>query len=445
MLPYGENRCLHGLAGRLIVQNETTAGGYDPKTGAYEILPSIDYVRDGDYQDLVRRVVRDRTFVLIGQETIDGKTVYDIEVKTGPSFIYTTYLTDRIRAWIDPETGLARNVSTYFDSDIPNHAVEYTLIEVNTDIPASRFVFVPPPGSHPRCAESTGHTPPPKETALGNMSPALVPGCLNCTNALLKSSIGGFSGNPMLIIQDWTTESFPSTGVNYTFYSGTADPGIVRFHVRPVAGLFETKSVAVPDGLTFRIEPEEIMAEPFGIYTARFTAQIDPDVYPHGIQTTWLSLHAEVEGTDDAIADDWVRMVVTDEPYPGLAGHFYTKGGSFCQGVLVLTPGESGSVNFFIHTGERDTGPVTLSLSTIPCNANYGPVPADACPDWPEEIQATIEPDSFTGRSFGNYLSEITFTTSPELAPGDYCFSANLRTPTGGLGTSQFVLRVVPG
>jgi predicted secreted protein len=129
--------------------------------------------REYDYQQIVRRVVADRAFTITGRDTSHGPARYQIEVVTEPwSDRYTPYISSRIRAWVEPSTGLAWNVMTYYGCgsspvpttppgfgtqavcevpERPNNEIQYESIAVNTGIPDSYFDFIPLEGSGPRC------------------------------------------------------------------------------------------------------------------------------------------------------------------------------------------------------------------------------------------------------------------------------------------------------
>jgi predicted secreted protein len=162
--------------GSFATTNGTSMAYYDAETRTYDTSSGLDLRREYDYQEMVRRIVADRNFTILDRDTTGREARYLIEVATVPwSTTYTTYVTSRIRAWIEPSTGLAWNITTYYDcnaagvptptpppagpvmpescsrSEVPNREVRYELIEVNTGIPDSYFDFVPPEGSGPRC------------------------------------------------------------------------------------------------------------------------------------------------------------------------------------------------------------------------------------------------------------------------------------------------------
>jgi outer membrane lipoprotein-sorting protein/predicted secreted protein len=162
--------------GTFATSNGSTTARYNAETRTYDISTSGNTLNEYDYQAMVRRIVADRNFTILWHDPTHSPDRYMIEVSTEPwSTTYTPYLTSRIYALVEPSTGLAWNVSTYYDcnrpgvptptpppqnaipagfcqpSDMPNGVVEYESIEVNTGIPDSYFDFVPPEGSSPRC------------------------------------------------------------------------------------------------------------------------------------------------------------------------------------------------------------------------------------------------------------------------------------------------------
>ncbi len=162
--------------GTFATSNGSTTAWYNAETRTYDISSHGNGLGEYDYQATVRKIVGDRNFTILWSDTTHIPPRYIIEVETVPwSTRYTNYLTSRVRALVEPSTGLAWNVTTYYDcdhpgvptptpppisevppgfcqpSDVPNRVVEYESIAVNTGIPDSYFDFVPPEGSGPRC------------------------------------------------------------------------------------------------------------------------------------------------------------------------------------------------------------------------------------------------------------------------------------------------------
>jgi predicted secreted protein/outer membrane lipoprotein-sorting protein len=163
-----------GSPGSFATTTGTSTTWYDAETRTYDTSSGMNLTREYDYQAMVRRIVSDRNFTIIDRDSEAAR--YLIEVATEPwSDIYTPYISSRIRTWVEPSTGLAWTIITYYDcdvasvpiptpppigpasleacsrSDVPNREVRYQSIEVNTRIPDSYFDFVPPEGSGPRC------------------------------------------------------------------------------------------------------------------------------------------------------------------------------------------------------------------------------------------------------------------------------------------------------
>jgi len=169
------------IPGTFATTNGTMTAWYNADTGTYDLSSRTELRRNYDYQSMVRQMVSDRNFTIIGRDFDGPKPRYLIEVVTAPySDIYTPYISSRIRAWVEPSTGLAWTVTTYCDfaagptlppgdtrmptptppsadsgdfdpKDVPNTEVVYESIEVNCGIPESYFNFIPPEGSGPRC------------------------------------------------------------------------------------------------------------------------------------------------------------------------------------------------------------------------------------------------------------------------------------------------------
>jgi predicted secreted protein/outer membrane lipoprotein-sorting protein len=156
--------------------NGTSTTWFNAGTDTYDTDSGVNLSREYDYQLMVRRIVADRNFTIIERDTGGGAARYLIEVETEPwSDKYTPFVSSRIRAWIEPSTGLAWTIMTYYDcnvasvptptppsidavppgacsqTDVPNREIRYESIAVNTGIPDSHFDFIPPEGSSPRC------------------------------------------------------------------------------------------------------------------------------------------------------------------------------------------------------------------------------------------------------------------------------------------------------
>ncbi|MFA4860058.1 outer membrane lipoprotein carrier protein LolA [Methanoregula sp.] len=431
-------------------RNQTTAVWYDSRSRTVRVEPDNRNIREHDYQAMVRQIVGDGKYTIKGTDTQDGHTVYEIEVRTEPwSMNYTTYVSSKVQAWIDPETGLAWEIITYYPADTVNNRIRYSRIETNTGISDDYFMLIHPEGSAVACGYSSGPADA-ENFNPNNLPPALEPGCLDCTDALLTRPVGGFNGDRLRVsLIDYqaggrTLRTDPSRSVNYTFYARAMQPGNVRYTVSRVAGLYRTEPEPMPENITVLVEPGEFLAEPGHTYLSTVTAHVKPGTVLK--ENFWIHIHADVEGVPDAITDDWVRLALDDGSLMSGMGlyHFYQGGGGYCQKVLVIRPGEEGHLPFAIRNSELDTGNVTLGLVTSPCIVDHGPLRPDERPVWPEGIHAAITPDQFTGRSFASYLPDMAFTVDPAVPPGDYCFSAVLRTPTGGSDYVPFTLRVVP-
>lgn len=436
--------------GTLLLMNKTTGVSYDAKENTYKIQPEIAYLPRHDYQAVIQRAVRDEEFKITNTKTADGRMLYEIEILTEPwSDKYTDYISSKIEAWIDPKSGLVWNITTYYPSDTVNDVIEYNRIEVNTNIPESRFSFFPPSGSKPRgSVERPGIIK--TENYSDSLHPALLFGSNDYTSDLLTLPIGGFNGERFLIYlfdydgTKWVKKPDPSASINYTFYSRNMKPGTVKYKITRVAGLYETSPLPLPRNFTVTIEPDEFKAEPGKTYTSKVTAHMQPD---SDYDNLWLYIHADIEELPDAITDDWVRVAINDGTPMSGAGlyHFYQGSGDYAQDMLVVPQGKTGVAQFIVHTGELDTGIVTMNLTTVPCNLNHGPIGEDERPSWPKGIQVSVTPEKFTARSFADYFLDMSFYIDSSVKPGDYCFSAQLRTPTGGFDFSAFTLRVIRG
>jgi len=429
--------------------NRTMAIDYNPVEKKYQIHPDRKFLNGYDYQDMVQRIIKSGNYTVIGTMTENGRTLYGIEIVTEPwSAEYSGYVTSRIQAWVDPGTGLAWNISTYYPSDKVSRIIRYDTIEVNTGIPDSHFIFSVPQETEVQCGSGSGISNTDQYDPR-KLSPALKPGCLDCTEALLTEPVGGFSGDYLLVgMLDYQgSKSVPNPdpwqSINYTYYSRNMSKGTVRYTVSRVSGLYSTEPLSTGGNVSIGIEPGEYSAEPNRVYEAELTARVKPGIKLH--ENFWIHIHADVEGAPDAITDDWVRLALDDGSPMSGAGlwHFYQTGGGYCQDVLVIPQGGSGHAPFAIRTGELDTGTATLSLIPAPCHPDHRPLRQDERPPWPAGIHATVTPANFTVRSFASFLPDMAFTVDPTVQPGDYCFSAVTQTPHGGSEYAPFTLRVI--
>jgi len=439
------------VSGTIFIMNQTTAFEYSPEENTYRVKPDTDFPREHDYQKMVQKIVKDGQFSVIGRDILDGHTLYQIEglpVNWQPKDM--PYLISGVQAWIDPGSGLAWNITTYYPADTRNNWIRYSRIDVNTGIPDEHFVFIPPEGSAVQCGYISGPTDS-ENFNPENLPPALEPDCQHCTEALLNRPVGGISGERLLVsLYDYqaggqTLKTDPHRSITYTFYARGMKQGNVRYTISRVAGLYGTEPVPMHPNITVLVEPAEFIAEPGHAYTSTVTVHVKPATVLK--ENFWIHIHADVEGEPYAITDDWVRLAIDDGSLMSGMGlyHFYQGGGGYCQNVVVIRQGGSGHVSFAIRNSELDTGNVTLGLITSPGLVDHGPLRPDERPLWPEGIHAIIIPDQFTGRSFATYISDISFSIDPQVQPGDYCFSAVLRTPTGGGDYPPLTVRVIPG
>jgi len=136
--------------GSFWTENGTTRGWFDASTKTYDISGPPGFLASYDYQAMVRAIVQDYPFIITGRETLGGHSLYTIEAR-GDLYKYTGSVSSRLQAAIDPETGLAWHITTYYPEDTVNADVRFTSIGVNTGIPDTSFSFEPPPGTKARC------------------------------------------------------------------------------------------------------------------------------------------------------------------------------------------------------------------------------------------------------------------------------------------------------
>jgi predicted secreted protein/outer membrane lipoprotein-sorting protein len=184
-----QTRSSSRVPGSFATTNGTGTAWYNAETRTYDLSSGMKLPQEYDYQAIVRRIIADRNFMITGRDTSHGPARYQIEVVTEPwSDKYTPYISSRIRAWVEPSTGLAWNVMTYYGcgsapvpttppgfgapnvcgvQERPNNEIRYESIAVNTGIPDSFFDFIPPEGSGPRCVPKfVNYVEPPRTDAL---------------------------------------------------------------------------------------------------------------------------------------------------------------------------------------------------------------------------------------------------------------------------------------
>jgi hypothetical protein len=245
---------------------------------------------------------------------------------------------------------------------------------------------------------------------------------LNSTDLLLREPVGGFRG-PLL----WTTGPDNIT-MDYFFYSRNFGPGNVTLTVYEVENPLDTTPLTPSPGISARMIPDHFTAGPGTETMSQLVVNISPGGYSHDSATRTFYVHAEAGGEKNAVADDWIRVRMGDQPITYLS---YQTSGDISERSINLHRGDTWKGIVTVSPGERGTGPVHVWFKEIDCTTmemGSGDVPQPWSPGRPV---ISVSPDQFTGRSFGRYELPATITAATDVPPGKYCYGVYYDTADG--------------
>jgi hypothetical protein len=282
------------------------------------------------------------------------------------------------------------------------------------------FLTIIVPAGMPR----SGNSAVPATTPLPPLpkEPLLLAERLNSTDLLLREPVGGFRG-PLL----WINGPDNIT-MDYVFYSRNFGPGNVTLTVYEVENPLNTTPVTPSSGISARIIPDHFIAGPGTETVSQLVVNISPAGYSHDPATRTFFVHAEAEREKNAVADDWIRVRMGDQPITYLS---YQTSGDFSEHSMNLRRGDTWKGTVTVSPGERGTGPVHVWFKEIDCTTmemgSYDvPQPWD-----PGRPVISVSPDQFTGRSFGRYELSVTITAATDVPPGKYCYGVYYDTADG--------------
>ena len=257
---------------------------------------------------------------------------------------------------------------------------------------------------------------------------------LNSTLLLLHEPVGGFSG-PLI----WITGPDNAT-FNYTFYSRDYGPGNVTLTVSEVSAPLNTTPVIPSPGISARMIPDRFTAFPKTETISQLVVNISPTGYSSEPATRTFYVHAAVEGENNAIADDWIRVRMGDRRTTYLS---YITTGDISGRDITIHRGGQWTGNITVRPGEREPNQPGLGKRTglrdhVLLITGY---------------PTTIQPQ-FAGlfhRSGPVHREELwrlritghNYRTCPRIQPGTYCYDLVINTPNESTGVSTTV-QVIP-
>jgi hypothetical protein len=245
---------------------------------------------------------------------------------------------------------------------------------------------------------------------------------MNSTDLLLHEPVGGFRG-PLL----WISGPDNIT-MDYFFYSRNFGPGNVNLTLYEVESPLNTTPVTPSPGISVLMIPDHFIAGPGTETVSQLVVNISPAGFSHDTATRTYYVHAEVDGEKNAVADDWIRVRMGDQPITYLS---YQTSGDFSERDMSLRQGDTWKGMVTIRPGERGTGPVHVWFKEIDCTIME--MGSDDAPQpWsPGRPIISVSHDQFTGRSFGRYELPVTITAATDVPPGEYCYGVYYDTADG--------------
>ncbi|QYZ79783.1 hypothetical protein E2N92_10260 [Methanofollis formosanus] len=197
--------------------------------------------------------------------------------------------------------------------------------------------------------------------------------------------------------------------VNYTFLARGEAPVVLNLSLERVDGVGSTTSLPMPAGLSASVTPATLRAAPGERVQAVVTVKNAPEGGRGGV----LRIAADAGGAP-VVADDWLRVLASESPKPGISGVYHIRE-TFENESLVLSPGERVTTNCTVRAGEGgrlDTIWVRPFRSTRRSAQDFFPMP--------EGLTVTVDPSSLLVRNHGVYHLIVTVTAAEETPPGTY-------------------------
>lgn len=197
--------------------------------------------------------------------------------------------------------------------------------------------------------------------------------------------------------------------VNYTFLARGDAPLVLNLSIGRVDGIGSTAPLPMPAGLNASVVPATLRAAPGEQVQAVVTVRHAPEGGRGGV----LRIAADAGGAP-VVADDWLRVLASPSPVPGISGAYHPV--LYLEHErLALDPGECVTMNATLEVGEAgglDTFWVWPFGSTRRSSQDYFPMP--------EGLAVTVDPSYVLVRNHGVYHLLVTVTAAEETPPGTY-------------------------
>jgi len=282
-----------------------------------------------------------------------------------------------------------------------------------------------------------------QSTAAPEGSPALSPPemaltlaeRLNSTSLLLHEPVGGFRGP-----QTWISGPDNVT-FDYAFYSRNYGPGNVTLSVYEVSNPLNATPITPSPGISARMIPDRFAAFPETETISQLVVNISPMGYNPEPATRIFYVHADVEGENNAIADDWIRVRMGDRP---TTYQSYITTGDISGHNIIIHRGGQWTGYITVRPGERGTGPILVWVKELDCGTMFFSSLDTPQPSEPGSPEFSIDPAQFIGRSYGDYVLPVVISAhAPEVQLGTYCYELVINTPDQNTDFSTTV-QVIP-
>ncbi|MFY9750338.1 MAG: hypothetical protein WAK75_06650 [Methanoregula sp.] len=257
---------------------------------------------------------------------------------------------------------------------------------------------------------------------------------LNSTSPLLHEPVGGFRGP-----QTWIS-SPDNVTFDYAFYSRDYGPGNVTLTVYEVSNPLNATPVTPSPGISARMIPDRFVAFPETETISQLVVNISPIGYSPEPATRTFYVHAGVEGENNAIADDWIRVQMGDRP---TTYQSYITTGDISGHNIIIHRGGQWTGNITVRPGERGTGPVQVWVKELDCGTMFFSSLDTPQPSKPGSPEFSIDPAQFIGRSYGDYELPVVISVASEVQLGTYCYELVINAPDQSIDFSTTV-QVIP-
>ncbi len=118
----------------------------DTNTVTKIAISNIPEPMKNDYANIIDRFLNDTSVTLLGEENIDGRTTYLLEITPEETDGYSELLY-KTKIWVDQETWMPLKYEIYSGNGNLTMKLEILDLKVNTGIPDSEFKFEVPTGA----------------------------------------------------------------------------------------------------------------------------------------------------------------------------------------------------------------------------------------------------------------------------------------------------------